>query len=109
MTAPRKPTTQTRVNPKRPKPAVQVEADRDETVDFDARGVTLTVPASPDHWPYEAIHWMRKGDPVAFFDVMIDPDKLGELFALRPRFTQLEWADLLESIAKRWGFTSLGE
>lgn len=83
------------------KPAVQIEAERDQTADVQWRGLTFTVPADPDDWTVETTLAFEDGHAANGVRLMIGPDQWKELMATKPRNRDL--GDLFDTIAKTLG------
>lgn len=95
-----------------PKSAAQAEAEGDETVAVQWRGMRLSVPARPESWPYWTVMRHLGTDLPTAVCNLIGPQQTAQIYARHPELTARQasemFADLFNEIARAVGFGNAG-
>lgn len=93
---------------RRPKTAVQAEADGDPTVDVEWEGLTFTVPASVDDWPIAALDHYEMDRGLAFLRELLGAKQFAQFTAGGNRKAR-DANSLAAAIQKKAGYGEPGE
>ncbi|WP_378735407.1 hypothetical protein [Nocardia brasiliensis] len=88
------------------KPAAQREAEGDETITVEFRGLEFTVPADPDDWPIRVHQALGRNMHIDAIELLLGPVQWTKLTAKYPK--KRDFVEFAEILGEVLGFGSAG-
>jgi len=89
------------------KPAAQIEAEGEPTIDIEWNGHTFTIGSDPDDYPVETVLAFENGLNVTALQGLLGPTQWADFMKDKPK--RRDVVDLFETFNAALGFGSAGE